>query len=288
MRKILSGNEAIARGAWEAGVKVASAYPGTPSTEILQILRAYKEVNSEWAPNEKVAMEVGAGASMAGARTLVTMKHVGVNVAADPLFTLSYIGVKGGMVIITADDPQMHSSQNEQDNRHYARSAKIPMLEPSDSDEALRFMKIAFSMSEEHDCPVFVRSTTRISHGQTMAEVGERKEQDIEIKLEKNPPKWVMLPAFARGRHPIVEKRMEKLAEIAETFPENKIMEGDKKIGIVASGVAYQYAREAFPDASFLKLGMSWPLPKKLFEKFAGMVDKLYVVEELTRFLKTG
>ncbi len=286
MKKLLSGNEAIARGAWEAGVKVASAYPGTPSTEILQFMSAYDEVNSEWSPNEKVALEVGAGASMAGARTLVAMKHVGVNVAADPLFTLSYVGVKGGLVIITADDPQMHSSQNEQDNRHYARSAKIPMLEPSDSDEALRFVKMGFDMSEEYDCPVFVRSTTRVSHGQTMAEVGGRAEGKIKIGIEKDPPKWVMLPAFARMRHPLVEERMARLAELAETFPENKIEPGDKSIGIVASGVAYQYAREAFPKASFLKLGMSWPLPKELFRKFASMVDKVYVVEELDPFFE--
>ncbi len=286
MKQLLSGNEAIARGAWEAGCIVASAYPGTPSTEILQFISRYKEINSEWSPNEKVALEVGAGAAMAGARTLVAMKHVGVNVAADPLFTLSYIGVKGGLVLIDADDPQMHSSQNEQDNRHYARAAKLPMLEPSDSEEALSMVKMAFEMSEKYDCPVMVRTTTRISHGQGLAQTSDRVEQPIEPGIEKNPRKWVMLPAFARDRHPIVEERMAELAKIAETFPENKIVKGDKSIGIITSGVAYMYAREAFPEASFLKLGMAWPLPSDLFRKFADMVDKLYVVEELDPFIE--
>jgi len=287
MKKLMSGNEAIARGAWEAGVLAATAYPGTPSTEITQFMAGYPEVDAEWSPNEKVALEVAAGAAMTGARALVSMKHVGVNVAADPLFTLSYTGVKGGLVVITADDPQMHSSQNEQDNRHYARAAKLPMLEPSDSQEALRFVKTAFEMSEEWDCPVMVRSTTRISHGEGLVETGERKEREVELRAEKNPPKWVMLPAFARKRHPLVEERMKRLAELSETFPENRIEQGDKKIGIISSGVAYQYAREAFPDASFLKLGMAWPLPTELFKKFAAMVDKLYVVEELDPFIET-
>ncbi|HUT53864.1 MAG TPA: indolepyruvate ferredoxin oxidoreductase subunit alpha [bacterium] len=286
MKDLYSGNEAIARGAWEAGCKVASAYPGTPSTEIIENIIRYPEINAEWSPNEKVALEVGAGAAMAGARALVAMKHVGVNVAADPLFTLSYTGVKGGLVVVTADDPAMHSSQNEQDSRHYARAAKLPMLEPADSRECLEFVKLAFAMSEEHDCPVMLRTTTRISHGLSLVSPGERAAGPVEIKVEKNPGKWVMLPAFARGRHPLVEDRMKKLIEVSEKFPGNRIEPGDKKIGIITSGVAYQYAREAFPDASFLKLGMVWPLPEKMIREFAGMVEKLFVVEELDPFLE--
>ena len=223
---------------------------------------------------------------MAGARSIVCMKHVGVNVAADPLFTMSYTGVKGGLVVITADDPGMHSSQNEQDNRHYARAAKLPMLEPSDSQEALRFVKMAFEMSETNDCPVMLRSTTRISHGQSLTEVGDRVEATPAAGPQKQPPKWVMLPQFARGRHPIVEERMARLAVEAETFPENKIEIGDKKIGIITNGVSYQYAREAFPNASFLKLGLAWPLPRELFKKFAGMVEKIFVVEEGDPFIE--
>jgi len=229
---------------------------------------------------------VGAGAAMAGARALVAMKHVGVNVASDPLFTLSYTGIRGGLVVISADDPQMHSSQNEQDNRHYARAAKLPMLEPSDSEEARRMVKLAFALSEEYDCPVLVRTTTRISHGESLTETEPRRESPVEIKLEKNPAKWVMLPAYARGRHPLVEARMKKLAQMAETFPENKIEKGDPSLGIISSGAAYQYAREAFPNASFLKLGMAWPLPAELFRTFAKTVDKLYVVEELDPFIE--
>jgi indolepyruvate ferredoxin oxidoreductase alpha subunit len=282
----MSGNAAIARGAWEAGCRVGSAYPGTPSTEILQFLSEYPQVNTEWSPNEKVALEVGAGAAMAGARALVAMKHVGVNVASDPLFTLSYTGIRGGLVVISADDPQMHSSQNEQDNRHYARSAKLPMLEPSDSEEARRMVKLAFALSEESDCPVLLRTTTRISHGESLTETEPRQESPIAIKLEKNPAKWVMLPAYARGRHPLVEARMKKLAQWAETFPENKIEKGDPALGIISSGAAYQYAREAFPFASFLKLGLAWPLPVELFRVFAKTVDQLYVVEELDPFIE--
>ena len=282
----MSGNAAIARGAWEAGCRVGSAYPGTPSTEILQFLSQYPQVNTEWSPNEKVALEVGAGAAMAGARALVAMKHVGVNVASDPLFTLSYTGIRGGLVVISADDPQMHSSQNEQDNRHYARSAKLPMLEPSDSEEARRMVKLAFALSEESDCPVLLRTTTRISHGESLTETEPRQESPIAIKLEKNPAKWVMLPAYARARHPLVEARMKKLAQWAETFPENKIEKGDSALGIISSGAAYQYAREAFPNASFLKLGLAWPLPVELFRVFAKTVDQLYVVEELDPFIE--
>ena len=286
VKRLMAGNEAIARGAWEAGCRVGTAYPGTPSTEILQFLSEYPEVNAEWSPNEKVALEVAAGAAMAGARALAAMKHVGLNVAADPLFTLSYTGIRGGLVVITADDPEMHSSQNEQDNRHYARAAKLPMLEPADSEEARRLVKLAFALSEEWDCPVLVRTSTRISHGEGLVETEDRRESPLEIKLEKNPAKWVMLPAYARARRPLVEARMEKLVRLAESFAENRIEPGDRSLGIITSGVAYQYAREAFPEASYLKLGMMWPLPSELFRRFAGMVDRLYVVEELDPFLE--
>ena len=286
MRKLLSGNEAVARGAWEAGVEVATAYPGTPSTEIVQALAGYPEVNAQWSVNEKVALEVASGAGYAGARSLCAMKHVGLNVASDPLFTLSYTGIQGGLVVVTADDPNLYSSQNEQDNRHYARAAKLPMLEPSDSDEARRFSKTAFALSEKYDCPVLLRLTTRISHGESLTELEERKMGPVLKKFDRNPSKYVMLPGYARPRHPLVEERMNRLKEFAETFPENRIEMGDKKIGIVSSGVAYQYGREAFPDASFLKLGMVWPLPEKLVKKFAGQVEKLFVVEELDPFLE--
>ena len=286
MRKLLSGNEAIARGAWEAGCEVATAYPGTPSTEILQSLADYPEINSEWSINEKVALEVASGASYAGARALAAMKHVGLNVAADPLFTLSYTGIQAGLVVVSADDPNLYSSQNEQDNRYFARAAKIPMLEPADSDEARRFTKIAFELSEKFDCPVLLRSTTRLSHGESLVDFEDRKLGPISKKHSKDPAKYVMLPGYARPRHPLVEERMKKLKELAEEFAENKIEKGDPKIGIISSGVAYQYSREAFPEASFLKLGMVWPLPEKMIKKFAKMVDKLYVIEELDPFIE--
>jgi len=286
MNKLLSGNEAIARGAYEAGCEVAAAYPGTPSTEILETIAQYPEIKAEWSINEKVALEVASGASYAGARALAAMKHVGLNVAADPLFTLSYTGIQGGLVVVTADDPNLYSSQNEQDNRHYARSAKLPMLEPSDSDEARRFTALAFELSEKFDCPALVRSTTRISHGEGLVELSERKPGPVSKKAVKDPAKYVMLPGYARPRHPLVEERMKRLKEFSENFPENRIEPGDKKIGIISSGVAYQYAREAFPEASFLKLAMVWPLPEKLIHRFAKMVAKLYVVEELDPFLE--
>lgn len=283
---LLSGNEAIARAAWEAGCKVATAYPGTPSTEILENMAAYPEVNAEWSPNEKVALEVGAGASYAGARTLVSMKHVGLNVAADPLFTLSYTGVKGGLVIISCDDPELHSSQNEQDNRHYARASKLPMIEPSDSSEAYRFTKLAFELSEKFDCPVLVRPTTRISHAMGLVEVGQRKEGPLPIELKKDPAKLVMLPGYARPRHPKIEARMRELEEFAETFEENRIEMGDADIGIITAGISYLYVKEALPDASIIKLGMAWPMPKKMIRDFASRVKKLYVVEELDPFIE--
>ncbi|MHB1345747.1 MAG: indolepyruvate ferredoxin oxidoreductase subunit alpha [Thermoleophilia bacterium] len=286
MKDILSGNEAIARGAWEAGVRLAAAYPGTPSTEILQNIADYEGIESQWSPNEKVATEVALGASIAGARALAVMKHVGVNVAADPLFTASYTGVRGGFVLVTADDPAMHSSQNEQDNRNYARFAKIPMFEPSDSQEAKDLIGVAFDISEEYDTPVLFRTTTRISHSKSIVELGERLEAPPLTSLEKDVPKYTMLPGFAKIKHPVVEQRIVALRERAETLPANRIEMGDPSVGIIASGVVYQYAREAFPGASFLKLGMTYPLPPTLIREFREKVAKLYVLEELDPFLE--
>jgi indolepyruvate ferredoxin oxidoreductase alpha subunit len=274
------GNEAIAQGAWEAGATVAAAYPGTPSTEILEFFARYPQVYAEWAPNEKVALEVGAGASLGGARTLVAMKHVGVNVAADPLFTLSYTGVNAGLVLISADDPGMHSSQNEQDNRGYGRFAKLPVLEPSDSQEARDFVKLAFELSERFDTPVMVRLTTRIAHSQSLVEVGER--EAVELKpYAKDAAKYVMLPGNARLRHLEVEKRMAALREFADDTALNRIEWGTRERGIVTSGAAYQYVREVMPDASVLKLGLVNPLPERLVREFAAGVGELVVVEEL-------
>ncbi len=287
MKKILSGNEAIARGTYESGVKVATAYPGTPSTEILENIVQYKDdIYCEWSPNEKVAMEVAIGASYGGVRTLVAMKHVGLNVAADPFMTLSYTGINGGMVVVSADDPGMHSSQNEQDSRHYARFAKIPLLEPSDSQEAKDFVEYAMDISESFDTPVLLRLTTRISHSKTVVELGERIEFDVPEEFEKNPEKFVMVPANARKKHKNVEKRLKKLEEYANKSELNKIEWGDKKIGIITSSVAYNYAREVFPSASILKLGLSYPLPGKKIREFAENVDKLYVIEELDPFME--
>jgi len=285
-RVILSGNEAIARGAYEGGVKVAAAYPGTPSTEILESLSKYDGLHVEWSPNEKVALEVAMGAAFGGARALVAMKHVGVNVAADPLFTLSYTGLRGGLVLVTADDPEMHSSQNEQDNRHYAKFAKVPMLEPSDSQEAKDFTILAFELSEKFDTPVMLRTTTRVSHSQSVVELGDRKEPPLKLGLVKDPKKFVMLPANARLRHPLVEKRMAELKRLAETFTGNRIEWGDKQVGIITSGIAYQYAKEIMPQASFLKLGMVYPLPSEMIKAFAKEVEKLFVVEELDPFIE--
>ena len=286
MKEILSGNEAIARGAFEAGCRVACAYPGTPSTEILENTVNYKEIDSSWAPNEKVALEVGIGASFGGGRALVTMKHVGVNVAADPLFTLSYTGVNGGLVLVTADDPEMHSSQNEQDNRNYAKFAKIPMLEPSDSQECKEFTRLGFELSEQYDTPVMLRTTTRISHSKSIVELGERVTGLPEPKLVKNAAKLVMLPGNARVRHPMVEERMLKLAAAGAVMPLNRLELRDPSIGIITSGVCYQYVREVMPEASTLKLGMIHPLPKELIRDFAAKVEKLYVVEELDPFIE--
>lgn len=286
MKKILSGNEAIARGAFEAGVSFVSAYPGTPSTEILQtVADEYPEIHAEWTPNEKVALEVAAGASYAGARCMAVMKHVGVNVAADPLMTLPYTLIRGGIVLVSADDPELFSSQNEQDNRHYARFAKIPMLEPSTSQEAKDFMIEAVRISEEFGTPVLLRTTTRISHSMGVVELGDKKGGRTP-SLERHPAEWVMLPANARVRHPVIEERIRSLKVYSDASPLNVIEMGSPKLGIISSGVAYQYAKEAFPDASFLKVGLSYPLPEKLIRKFAAQVEELWVVEELDPFME--
>ncbi|NLI93892.1 MAG: indolepyruvate ferredoxin oxidoreductase subunit alpha [Peptococcaceae bacterium] len=285
MKKLLTGNEAIARGAWEAGAVVCSAYPGTPSTEIIENAAKYTEMYAEWSPNEKVALEVGAGSSIAGGRSLVAMKHVGVNVAADPLFTLSYTGVNGGLVLISADDPGMHSSQNEQDNRHFGRAAKIPVLEPSDSQEAKDFTKIAFDLSENFDTPVMQRITTRVAHSQSLVELSDRQEPVLK-EYQKNALKYVMIPAYARRRHIDVESRLEKLQEYAETTPLNRIEWNQTKIGVITNGITYQYVKEVLKDASILKLGMTFPLPRKLITEFSKKVDKLYVIEELEPFIE--
>ncbi len=286
MKALMSGNEAIARGAYEDGITFASAYPGTPSTEIMEAFSKYDGVYAEWSPNEKVALEVGIGAALGGARALVVMKHVGVNVAADPLFTVSYTGIEGGLVIISADDPSMHSSQNEQDNRNYARAAKIPMLEPSDSSEAKEFIKIAFRMSEEFDTPVFLRTTTRVSHSKSVVDLEEPKPNTEKRGIRQDPSKYVMVPAKARERRVEVEKRMKTLREFAENFPENKMEINDTKVGIITAGMPYDYTKDAFPNYSYLKLGMVHPLPSGLIREFASKVDKIYVVEELDPFIE--
>ena len=278
---MMLGNAAIARGAYEAGVKVSAAYPGTPSTEISENLVQYKDdIYCEWSPNEKVATEVAIGASMAGVRAMCSMKHVGVNVAADPLYTVSYIGVTGGLVMVAADDPGMYSSQNEQDTRMVARAAHVPVLEPSDSQEAKDFMKLAFDISEKYDTPVMVRTTTRLAHSQGMVTLEERA--DIPDKTyERDIAKRVMMPAMAKGRHLVVEDRERRLESDSCDFSINRVEMRDTKTGFIASGIPYLYVREVFPDASILKLGMVNPLPKKLIEDFAKKVDKLYVIEEL-------
>ena len=277
---MMLGNAAIARGAYEAGVKVSAAYPGTPSTEISECIVKYDEIYAEWSPNEKVAMEVAIGASIAGVRALASMKHVGVNVAADPLYTVSYIGVNGGLVLVAADDPGLYSSQNEQDSRAVARAAKIPVLEPSDSMEAKEFVKEAFRLSELYDTPVMIRTTTRLSHSQGMVELSERVEPE-DKPYERNVAKNVMMPGNAKKRHPYVEYREKKMAEDGCGFAINRAEYRDPSIGVITSGIPYQYVREALPDASVLKLGMVNPLPRGLIEEFASRVDKLYIVEEL-------
>jgi indolepyruvate ferredoxin oxidoreductase alpha subunit len=287
MKKIMSGNEAIARGAYEAGVKVAAAYPGTPSTEILEtIAEEYKDIYAEWSPNEKVALEVVYGASMAGARAMASMKHVGLNVAADPFMTLSYVGVNGGIVIVTCDDPELYSSQNEQDNRNYAKFAKVPMLEPSDSQEAKDFVKLGFEISEKFDTPVMVRGVTRISHAKGIVELHDPVTPPIPIEIRKQFDKFTMLPSFARIRHRVIEERLLKLKDFAEGFSGNRMEINDPSIGFITAGISYQYAKEVFPDYSYLKLAMVWPLPKNLIGDFFEKVKKVYIVEELDPFLE--
>ncbi len=283
--KLLTGDEAVARGAWEAGVKVAAAYPGTPSTEILENIARYDGIYAEWSPNEKVALEVAGNAAIAGVRALAAMKHVGLNVASDPFMTLAYTGIGRGFVVACADDPGMHSSQNEQDNRAYARFAKVPMFEPGDSDEALRMTKAAFELSEAFDTPVLLRMTTRVCHGKSPVTPGERAE--VETKpFVRNPQKYVMIPGHARKRHVIVEERALKLAEVSETSPFNRAIEGTNGIGIITSGIAAQYAREVMPDAGFLILGMTWPLPERMIREFSARYETLYVIEELEPYLE--
>ena len=281
MKKLLLGNAAFARGLYEAGVTVVSSYPGTPSTEITEYAAEYDEIYAEWAPNEKVAMEVALGASIAGSRAFCGMKHVGLNVAADPLYTASYTGVNGGMVIAVADDPGMHSSQNEQDSRHHAIASKVLMVEPSDSAECKEFVKASFELSEKFDTPVIVRMCTRVAHSQSAVEINDRVVPD-QKEYTKNPQKYVMMPAFARGRHVFVEERTQKLREYAETSPLNKVIDNGGEIGIITSGISYQYAREAMgTGASYLKLGVVNPLPVKLIKDFCAKYKKVYVIEEL-------
>ncbi len=289
MKKILQGNEAIARGAWEAGVVVGCAYPGTPSSEIMAELSKYKDIYTEWSPNEKVAVEVAHGASLAGGRALACMKHVGLNVAADPFMTISYTGVKGGLVILVADDPGQHSSQNEQDSRNWTRFGKVPMLEPADSAECKEFTKVAFEISERFDTPVLLRSETRVSHCDSPVELGERKESTIQKGLDKKEtPKYVMVPMYARVKRVVIEDRIAKLAAYADSeFPYNAMEINDPSIGFITSGVSYLYTKEVFPRYSFLKLGMVWPLPKKGLAAFFKKVKKVIVVEELDPFLET-
>ena len=286
MKKLLLGDFAVARGAWEAGVSVAAAYPGTPSTEITEELARYDDVYSEWSPNEKVALEVGIGASIRGVRAIVSMKHVGLNVACDPLFTASYTGVNGGLVIAVADDPSVFSSQNEQDTRLTAVSAQVPVLEPSDSMEAKEFAKLAFELSERYDTPVILRLTTRVAHSQSLVELGERVVPAAK-PYERNIAKYVMMPANARVKHTVVEERMQKMSQDANALPVNRIEEGSKDLGIICSGGVYEYVKEALPEASVLKLGMVYPLPYDLIKKFAGSVKRCIVAEELAPHIET-
>ena len=288
LKKLMLGNEAVARGVYEAGGRVVSSYPGTPSTEITEFLAKYDDVYSEWAPNEKVAMEVAIGASIGGRRSFCAMKHVGLNVAADPLFTVSYTGVNAGMVIGVADDPGMHSSQNEQDSRHYAESSKIPMVEPSDSQECIDYVKTAYELSERFDTPVLLRMSTRIAHSQSVVET--KKPLDLPLKeYKKDPAKYVMMPGYAKLKHPMVEKRTEALRQYAETSPLNRvILNKGTDVGVICAGTTYTYAREALGDkVSYLKLGLIHPMPVKLIQDFAAKMSKVYVIEELDDFIET-
>ncbi len=289
MKRMLSGNEAIALGAWEAGVRYAAAYPGTPSTEILENLAQYPGVVAEWASNEKVALDAAIGAAFGGARALAAMKHVGVNVAADSLMSLSYTGVQAGLVLVTADDPGCFSSQNEQDNRQYARFGKFPCLEPSDSEEARQFTRLAFDISEQFCTPVLLRSTTRLSHSKSPVEVampeGPRALEPLPL-FERHPERYVIVPAHARRLHPWVEERLQQIAAWAETAPVNRIEWGDRSLGIITCGMTYQYVRELFPTHSILKLGMVYPLPRRMMQEFAAQVERLVVIEELDPFIE--
>ncbi len=287
MKQLMLGNEAVARGLYEAGCSFVSSYPGTPSTEITECAAKYPEIYAEWAPNEKVAVEAAFGASLAGKRSFCGMKHVGLNVAADPLFTIAYTGINAGMIIGVADDAGMHSSQNEQDSRNYAKAAKLPMLEPSDSAEGIAFTKLAYELSEQFDTPVLLKMCTRVAHSQSIVEPSERVEP-AQKPYEKNPPKYIMMPGFAKKRHPIVEERLKALAEFAETAPCNRIERGtEHKLGIITSSTCYQYVREVCGQkVSVLKLGMIWPLPMKLLREFAASVERVIVVEELDGFIE--
>ncbi len=286
MKKLMLGNAAVARGAYEAGVRVVASYPGTPSTEITENIVQYEEIYAEWAPNEKVAGEVAIGASIGGARAMSCMKHVGLNVMADPVFTVSYTGVNGGLVFCVADDQGMHSSQNEQDSRHYAKASKIAMLEPSDSSECKEFTKMAYDISEKFDTPMFLRLSTRVSHSQSMVELNERTNDELK-PYEKDADKYVMMPARAIKRHVVVEERMKALTEFAETTEINSVEDNGSKIGVICAGIAYMYAKEALGDkVNYLKLGMVYPLPEKKIKDFAAKCDKVYVIEELDAFIE--
>ena len=286
MKKLMLGNEAVARGAYEAGVSVVASYPGTPSTEITENMVKYEDVYVEWAPNEKVAAEVAIGASIAGARSMSCMKHVGFNVMADPVFTASYTGVNGGLVLCVADDQGMHSSQNEQDSRHYAKAAKLLMLEPADSRECRDFTKLAFELSEQFDTPAVIRLSTRVSHSQGLVEECPRADKPLK-DYEKNAAKYVMMPANAKGRHVVVEERMRTLEKFADECGLNTVEMNSDKIGVISSGISYMYAKEALGDkVSYLKLGMIYPLPEKTIRDFAAKVEKLYVIEELDPFFE--
>lgn len=284
MKQLMSGNEAIARGAWEAGVHYATGYPGTPSTEILENIAKYKDIESDWSANEKVAFDVAMGVSLAGKRTIVTMKHVGLNVAADAFMVFPYSGCIGGFIVVSADDPGMHSSQNEQDNRYFAKFGKVPLLEPVDSQEAKDFITIGLELSERFETPVLLRTTTRISHAKGVVEVGERRQ--VEPKEYKTDIPRFLVPPFAKKRRPTVEARLEKLLEFSETFEYNRVEEGDPKIGVIASGVGYLYAHEVLPDATYLRLGMSFPFPAKKAREFCKRFDTVYVVEEGEPFIE--
>jgi indolepyruvate ferredoxin oxidoreductase alpha subunit len=287
LKKLLLGNEAVARGLYEAGAAVVSSYPGTPSTEITEYAATYEDMYAEWAPNEKVALEVSIGAAISGKRAFSGMKHVGLTVAADPLYTVSYTGINAGLVVAVADDPGMHSSQNEQDSRNHARGAKIPLLEPADSEECLAYTKLAYELSEEFDTPVLLRLSTRVSHSRSLAELADREERGT-VPYQKNAQKYVMMPAMARPRHVAVEERTAAMTAWAETAAINTVEDNGAEIGVITAGISYQYAKEALgKEANYLKLGLVYPLPEKLIRDFAAKVKTLYVIEELDPLIET-